>query len=549
MNPDAKKMNPVAFGAQKLQLFAESLPNPVCQNVDFNELTKRLGRPLQIVIDAETSLESLVSGFVSDDLCGGQWCRTYFNVARLVQALQGTQPFPVNFVLAFDGQVGARRFAEWKADQLHLRKNVECAFIHISRRRTPPPKVWAVPPAGLKLCVLQILHRLNVRVLFTSEDHCKEIFDFVKKNGFDGIVGRSGDFFALCPVRYFSGKHIKVCHESGAVVTQEFNRGEFWKNLGVGKNSVPVISALLKSHLKHEETMAKFFKTVCPERVDDVSVLMPALAKFASEKADRNFSDDILDEKCVKSIERAIEYFEVPEKQDVDIDVDDVIVEKETEAKKDVLTAREALIPRLPANSGPAKIPPCHTDVMKKAMELHSVGLMSPHVLQVLLKGEVRVPVMMELPDHPEIPNFGLLYRDLRRMVYAVLFNYHHHQYTSIQRKREKEALKKEGDGKRMDYVVPPMQVREWIFSAVNPYKKAEVVEPRSLGWQVPTVRRLWFGYILTATAPPIITVIELKAVLVTALSRLLGDPTYLRLLQAQDVSVRGVQLAAVINY
>ncbi|CAG0923567.1 unnamed protein product [Notodromas monacha] len=185
-------------------------------------------------------------------------------------------------------------------------------------------------------------------------------------------------------------------------------------------------------------------------------------------------------------------------------------------------------------------------------------------------------------------------------MVYAVLFNYHHHQYTSIQRKREKEALKKEGDGKRsntpVDYVVPPMQVREWIFSAVNPYKKAEVVEPRSLGWQVPTVRRLWFGnaaadvdvrmhafvtcmraegleilkpgtvhgypvtrhffvllcvlrYILTATAPPIITVIELKAVLVTALSRLLGDPTYLRLLQAQDVSVRGVQLAAVINY
>jgi hypothetical protein len=41
---------------------------------------------------------------------------------------------------------------------------------------------------------------------------------------------------------------------------------------------------------------------------------------------------------------------------------------------------------------------------------------------------------------------------------------------------------------------MPAMKVREWVWSAVNPYKQPELVEPLALGWGVPTVRRLWFG-------------------------------------------------------
>jgi hypothetical protein len=44
---------------------------------------------------------------------------------------------------------------------------------------------------------------------------------------------------------------------------------------------------------------------------------------------------------------------------------------------------------------------------------------------------------------------------------------------------------------------IPELCVKEWVWSKGNPYQSPDLVKAEQIGWAVPTIQRLWFGYVL----------------------------------------------------
>lgn len=74
---------------------------------------------------------------------------------------------------------------------------------------------------------------------------------------------------------------------------------------------------------------------------------------------------------------------------------------------------------------------------MRTASERHQKGLMSPHIYQILIAGEIKLPVLLEDENHREFPSIHLIYRPVRQMVYAILFNLHHRMYLATKSKEK----------------------------------------------------------------------------------------------------------------
>lgn len=79
-------------------------------------------------------------------------------------------------------------------------------------------------------------------------------------------------------------------------------------------------------------------------------------------------------------------------------------------------------------------------EVVRTASERHQKGLMSHYIYQILTSGEIKLPVLMEDEMHREFPSIHLIYRPIRQMVYAILFNLHHHVFMA------KQGIDKGGD-------------------------------------------------------------------------------------------------------
>ena len=50
------------------------------------------------------------------------------------------------------------------------------------------------------------------------------------------------------------------------------------------------------------------------------------------------------------------------------------------------------------------------------------------------------------------------------------------------------------GHANQSNPLVPEIKIREWVWTAANPYRHPEIVAATPVGWPVPTVHRLWFG-------------------------------------------------------
>ncbi|GIX88310.1 constitutive coactivator of PPAR-gamma-like protein 1, partial [Caerostris extrusa] len=112
---------------------------------------------------------------------------------------------------------------------------------------------------------------------------------------------------------------------------------------------------------------------------------------------------------------------------------------------------------------------------MKKATnpDVSSLPKVSTEVLR-----EIKIPVTFEDDTGMELPSPGLLFRPLRQMIYALLFNQHHLQFLSEQ-KKEKEGIEEK---------VPEIMIKEWIWSKSNKYNKPDYVPSVPFGLAVPTV-------------------------------------------------------------
>lgn len=224
-------------------------------------------------------------------------------------------------------------------------------------------------------------------------------------------------------------------------------------------------------------------------------------------------------------------------------------------------------------------LPPIPPEVMRTVSERHNKGLMSPFIYQILTQGEIKFSVVMEEEQHKEVPNIHHFYRPIRQMVYAILFNLHHHTFMASRNKEKNVGH---------DTKPPEVKIKEWVWSKNNQFQKPDYVKAESLGWGVPTVQRLWFGttvddmrrrrrayltcmrsdsplivnydyvpqhilimatvlrYMMSFPDKKVLRRSELDAFIMTALSPELMNAEYNQDLQLPLVTSRGVQLATL---
>lgn len=167
-------------------------------------------------------------------------------------------------------------------------------------------------------------------------------------------------------------------------------------------------------------------------------------------------------------------------------------------------------------------IPDAPSEVRRIALERHRQGQMSPYICQILRRGEIKLPVLLEDSANPEHLHIHRLYQPLRQLVYAILFNLHHVNFNRKQAEEKIRVLKKKAADLKKQEKRPDLsdeakeeivqkaeealkeaeslksqpkaefRVREWM--PYNDYAVPDVVQAVELHWGVPTVQRLWFS-------------------------------------------------------
>ena len=94
--------------------------------------------------------------------------------------------------------------------QSQNKSRVKQALRHISKRGTPPPKAFWVPPSTLHTMQRLGLRSLNATVLNSMDAHRHEVMSFCWENGYHGVMSDDGEYALFNPPRYFSAHDIKL---------------------------------------------------------------------------------------------------------------------------------------------------------------------------------------------------------------------------------------------------------------------------------------------------------------------------------------------------
>lgn len=95
-----------------------------------------------------------------DWACGGQWNRAYQFVRLLVDAFNAAH---IELIAFFDGTLKENK--KIHTDRVEIRQKTISVLKHIRMIGTPPPKIWWIPPSGLRTCLRNALRSMNVFVV------------------------------------------------------------------------------------------------------------------------------------------------------------------------------------------------------------------------------------------------------------------------------------------------------------------------------------------------------------------------------------------------
>lgn len=103
-----------------------------------------------------------------DWACGGQWNRAFQFVQLLVNAFSTAH---IEMIAFFDGTLKENRMNVYERNE--FRQKTTSVLKHIRMIGTPPPKIWWLPPSGLRTCLRNALRSLNVVVVCICPSHAR----------------------------------------------------------------------------------------------------------------------------------------------------------------------------------------------------------------------------------------------------------------------------------------------------------------------------------------------------------------------------------------
>ncbi|XP_055378295.1 constitutive coactivator of PPAR-gamma-like protein 1 isoform X2 [Condylostylus longicornis] len=496
----------------------------------------------KVALDIEDCLDRFYGGYYSDWACGGQWNRAYQFVQLLGTAFKNAH---IEVIAFFDGTL--KKNKKLTMERNDFRQKTASVLKHIRMIGTPPPKIWWLPPSGIRTTLRNALRSVNIQVAQTVNDHHMEIIEYFHEHKLDAILGLHSDFIIANTSRYFGSHDLRLSYK-GALETKEYVVSKLLTSLKLTADHLPFVAVLLGGYVLIDETK---LKAIYERLKIDSSLDFEARIRKIAEIVRNSPTTDI--DEFIKHLElpefeteikESVEYYQRRGKfsakkqsqqknkrtgagNDAAKNVsnnESTPFASETNDNDEIAKKMLSEVSSLVDDEG--TIPPETTsestekaktnekeqakpvqiiqslnytlpgEVLKTSLNRHQRGIMDPRIYQLLTKKEIILPQILEDEQYREIPSVHLFYRPARQMIYAILFNLYHQKYLCSKRNsnNDKKEKRDKKDSPTIVHKPPEIQIAEWIWTPQNEYKKAEMVNATQLPWAVPTIQRLWFG-------------------------------------------------------
>lgn len=98
----------------------------------------------------------------------------------------------IELVVFFDGTLKDNK--RLQAEHNEYRQKVLSVLKHIRLINTPPPKIWWLPPSGVRTVLRNALQTCEIEVIQTVHDHTMEVIDYFREHKFNGVIGLHPDY-------------------------------------------------------------------------------------------------------------------------------------------------------------------------------------------------------------------------------------------------------------------------------------------------------------------------------------------------------------------
>lgn len=179
---------------------------------------------------------------------------------------------------------------------------------------TPPPKIWWLPPSGLRTCLRNALRSLNILVIQTVHEHTMEVIDYFHEYKLDGILGLNPDYVIANTSKYYSSHDLRLSYK-GALETKEYLVSKLLSNLSLTPDHLPFMAIFLGAlNFNDEPILKSIYKKINIDYASDFEVRIRKIAEIV-----RNSPTNEIDEfirhldltEWGKDIKETVDYYKV----------------------------------------------------------------------------------------------------------------------------------------------------------------------------------------------------------------------------------------------
>jgi hypothetical protein len=160
----------------------------------------------------------------------------------------------IDVIAFFDGTLKENR--KLTQERNDYRQHCISVLKHIRMIGTPPPKIWWLPPSGIKTCLRNALRSMNIQVVQTVNNHTMEIIDYYHEHKLNGILGVHPDFIIANISRYFSSHDLRLSYR-GNLETKEYMVHKVLSTLKLSQDQLAILAAFLGGHILIDDVMLK----------------------------------------------------------------------------------------------------------------------------------------------------------------------------------------------------------------------------------------------------------------------------------------------------
>lgn len=269
---------------------------------------KTVGR-FRVALDMEQCLDRFYGGYYSDWACGGQWNRCLQFVQLLASAFNTAH---IEVVAFFDGTLKENRRLQHEHND--YRQKALSVLKHIRMIGTPPPKVWWLPPSGIRTGIRNALRTVNIQVVQTIHDHTMELIDYFHEHRLHAIIGLHADFLIAQVSRYFSSHDLRLSYK-GALETKEIFPSKLLATLQLNRDQLAILAALLGGYILIDDAMLRqIYKKINVEFNTDFESRIKALAEVIKANQPATSLDEFIKklgvEEFASQFKESIEYYQ-----------------------------------------------------------------------------------------------------------------------------------------------------------------------------------------------------------------------------------------------